>query len=260
MKPYDYQHYSSIRLQAVIGCLCTTGLTLGSIATTVAARVSDRTSPIIPYALLAGLAATVPARTGLKVIDDTQRLLNDYEDISGQVRTNQVFTQMSLEPAKKEPEYNWQRAKYSMESISILGDPERALLLAQWLATGHVVYINTSIQPFQCSQQILVRADGETGLLLPEILDYKAISTYEGLIDSLGKYKGSYMTLVLINPPQIPINNPNLRYISIGKDLGYGIKIYLGSDATAKHPRAKFQDYPCLVDSSGEQQVARWVL
>lgn len=248
MKPYDYHYYNQTKMNSLVAGGVSVFLLLTGTSTAISSRFISRHHPLLLYGSLLTLVASLPAKSALSIFEDTQRVLNDYDDISAQVRTNQVFYQMSKEP-KVVQEYNWHILKATNGVISVIGSRKETLDLILALCGGRTVYVGNKEANLPVSQSIPVYPNGDDNLSLQEILDYKGKPTATCISRALEGYKGG---ISFILDHKVPLKSPQCQ-IFCTEDLG-GIKVYHGKEATSRY-QLPYSGYPCVVDG----QMARWV-
>jgi hypothetical protein len=200
-----------------------------------------------------GIASSISAIKSIGVSSDTKYILNDYDDVSAQVRTNQLYEELQ-EPNIQE--YNWQVLNSVGYPISILGDRDKALKLASWLSSKSGTA--NSIMISDCSSDVAVVNYGQ--LIIPgndvaeyafkSMIDYSVSMDYPATIKSLNSHtvrlnndfregviasEDSFMVL-LDEPPSMPILAPNvyslMRYVVIGTKGGDAwVTVLLGEEA-----------------------------
>jgi hypothetical protein len=277
VKPFDFFYLSKTLNLSTVTYLTTAAIALGCFGGSVSNKFSKRDNDIGWLLVILGMGATVATRTSIRTAEDTKLILNDYEDISAQVRTNVEFKSLH-EPTVTVPEYNWSSLVKTKGHVSITGDRDLSIKIAEYLSNsykGTIVFVSNAIEDIKVTQQIVPGIGPANNLM--DILSYAVSPSYSAIVESLdlhGELRANDSSIrqplvVILDNPEVlpkPVRNINVSYIVTGKQVPGWVNIKVGSEAYLEAQNKTSTPYwqevmskwntgmePCLVNS----QVAK---
>ncbi|MBW4558437.1 MAG: hypothetical protein KME59_21430 [Trichormus sp. ATA11-4-KO1] len=248
-KPFDYAFYKQALDSSKLSAIVATSIALACLGGLVSGKLGQKDLGWLLTGI--GVGATIAARSSVKVADQTKYILNDYEDISAQTRTNVEFKQLQ-EPSITIEEYNWETLATLGLPTCVIGDRQESLKIAEWLAwktPGTSVYITDSPGDVKVSQTIVPSTQYNV-CTINELQNYTVSTDYLGIIEAFNSelhYRRIKDKLSHQNEPYVviwdnPPNPPDIKgsvslsiyYVVLGRHFDGWQEILVGADAV-KH-------------------------
>lgn len=242
IKPYDYSYLKSTLDSSRLSTYMATAIALGCVGGLVANRVTARDIGFLMTGM--GMGATIAAKSSSKVAQDTKLILNDYEDLSAQARTNIAFTELQVVPVEI-PEYNWATLVNSKYSCGIMGDRGVSIKVASWLSSqsvGKSYFVSELSEEIRVSQTLGLGKETKGSLL--DIVNQRVLPSYPHLLNTLdanllarrsNPNLREPLIFVLDNPPHLPdirqAAEMGITYIVLGKLAPNWTDILVGAQA-----------------------------
>jgi hypothetical protein len=253
-RPFDLSYLTSVVHNADLSSYLATAIALGCLGGVVSGKVGVKDLGYLFCGL--GMGATVAARASIKNSQDTKYILNDLDDLSAQARTNVIYKELQ-EPKVTLKDADWTTMALAGVPVSISGDRQKSLEVAEWLALAHggkSDYVSDTPENIEVSQCV-VPGQATVGSLM-DILSYSVSPTYDGIIEALDHHLDlrrvdqdlrQPLVVVLDNPPRIPNTKHcaslNVYYIILGKLVDNWQTIEVGTEAYQKAQKQQSLPY-----------------
>ena len=246
---YDFHYFSKVIKGADLNTWLATAISLVALGGIVSGKLGQKDLGYILTGV--GVGATLVAKTANKTAEDTRLIMNDFEDISAQVRTNVTFKSLQ-ESNVTITEVNWELLAGSRLPVCIRGDRPESLKVAEWLAQkmkGMSLFVSDTIEDIRVSQCISPGIEANV-VPIDEVLNYQTQPDYPSIIGcfdlELGRRKTSDrasainelwdLVVILDSPTVSPQTNHcvalGMTYVVMGKSFDGWQDILVGTAAT----------------------------